>query len=160
MFIQPGSSSSRAGWIGYQISFLMCPTPDEVARPPLFCLTGQGSFLRITFIKTAFEPKRGCPFAGRRRSSYFWGMGAFCHHLCNSLEYMRYPLKKNSQEPLKEKKSVDPVEVSQQRSTENTTRYSHVTTAFLKRHQASTNMSAVNTTSPRYDMRMSAGVYW
>ena len=58
------------------------------------------------------------------------------------------------------KNPVDHGEVSQQRSTGNTTRYSHVTTAFLKRHHASTNMSEVNTTRPRYDMRMSAGVYW
>ena len=27
-----GSSSSRLDWTGYQISFLMCPIPDGVAR--------------------------------------------------------------------------------------------------------------------------------
>jgi hypothetical protein len=50
------SSSSRMGQIWYQISFLVSPIPDGVARPPRFCLAGQGSPLRITLKKTAPGP--------------------------------------------------------------------------------------------------------
>jgi hypothetical protein len=35
-------------WIGNQISFLMCPTYEGVARPPWRSLAGQNSLLRIS----------------------------------------------------------------------------------------------------------------